>query len=489
MLLIDELRDAWANEPRDHRFALIAILAIGIVLRFIHLPQPIRYDEAVTYMYFVRLDWADALSTYTYPNNHIFHTALAKLATELFGNSPLALRVPALLAGLLLPLTTYVMVRELYEGRAALVASGLVATSGTLILYSTNARGYSLVALAFTLLVIQCARLLRGAPPREWLVFSVIATLGLWTVPVMLYPLGAVVLWYLLNALLNGRSRELRRLWIALGITAVATVALYAPVISREGLGAITRNRFVAPVGWFAFLGDLPLTWFEALAAWTLGVPPLASALLLVCAGLALARHHTLSRFAAGLPLAAFVWSCWLLVVNHRAPFARAWLWLVPLVAGLAAAGLLVVLDRRTSTRAWATTRVASLATALAVGTGVSVALSGAVVRTTDTGTYRDAAAATARLAQTLQPGDRILAPIPSNAPLMYHMHRANLDLAHLTLDERQARRIIAVVDSAEGQALHAIVARSILRDTVLFTAPELVARFPASALILFRRR
>ena len=489
MLLIDELRDAWANEPRDHRFALGAIVTIGIVLRAIHLAQPIRYDEAVTYMYFVRLDWADALSTYTYPNNHLFHTALAKLVSEVAGTSAVALRIPAFLAGILLPLTTYVMARLLYDGRAALLASAFVATSGTLILYSTNARGYALVALAFTLLVIQAARLLRGAQPREWLSFAAIATLGLWTIPVMLYPLGAVVLWFVLNCLMEGKPQNLRRLWIALAITGVATIALYAPVISREGLHAITRNRFVAPMGWFAFLGDLPRTWEQALGAWTLGVPPLASAILLACAGVALARHRAISRFPAGLPLAAFVWSCWLLVVNHRAPFARAWLWLLPLVAALAACGLLVVLDRRESTRKWAMSGVASLAASLAVGIGISVALSRAVVQTTDTGTYRDAAAASTRLAQVLRPGDRILAPIPSNAPLMYHMHRANLDLAHLSLDERRAQRIIAVVDAAEGQRLDGVVARSVVRDTTQFAAPEIIARLPHSTLVMFRRR
>jgi 4-amino-4-deoxy-L-arabinose transferase-like glycosyltransferase len=487
--LIGELRDAWANEPRDHRYALIAILAIGVVLRLIHLAQPIRYDEAVTYMYFVRLDWTDALSTYTYPNNHLFHTALVKLVSEIAGTSAVALRIPAFVAGCGLPLTTYAMARTLYDSRSALVASAFVATSGTLILYSTNARGYALVTLAFTLLVIQAARLLRGAPPREWLSFAVIATLGLWTIPVMLYPLGAAAFWFFLNCLVQRRQQDLRHLWIALAITGVATTALYAPVISREGLNAITRNRFVAPVGWFAFLGDLPRTWEQALGSWTLGVPPLASALLLTCAVLALARHRAVSRFPAGLPLATFVWSCWLLVVNHRAPFPRAWLWLLPLMAALAASGLLMVLDRRNSTRAWANTRVASLATSFAVGIGVSVALSRAVVRTTDTGTFGDAAAASARLAEVLRPGDRVLAAIPSNAPLMYHMHRAKLDLSHLSLDERRAQRIIAVVDAAEGQQLRDVVARSVVRDTARFDAPVIIARLPRSTLVMFRRR
>src|SRR5688500_2353889 len=164
-------------------------------MRLLYLAQPMRYDEAVTYMYFVRLPWSEAVSTYTYPNNHVFHTLLAKASVSVFGNSPWALRLPALLAGLLLVPATYAVARAIYGSRAALVAAALVATSGMLVLYSTNARGYSLVALAFLLLLLLAMRLLAGAPTRLWITFAIIAALGLWTIPVMLYPLGTVAVW------------------------------------------------------------------------------------------------------------------------------------------------------------------------------------------------------------------------------------------------------------------------------------------------------
>src|SRR5207253_11250661 len=111
------------------------VLAIGAALRVLYLAQPIRYDEAVTYMYFVRLPWAEALSTYTYPNNHLFHTLLAKASVTVFGNSPWALRLPAFFAGVLVVPASYLTIRALYGARAALIAAGLVASSGVLILY------------------------------------------------------------------------------------------------------------------------------------------------------------------------------------------------------------------------------------------------------------------------------------------------------------------------------------------------------------------
>ncbi|HYC50417.1 MAG TPA: glycosyltransferase family 39 protein [Gemmatimonadaceae bacterium] len=489
VILIDELRDAWAHEPRNHRYALGIIAIVGLVARTVHLAQPFRYDEAVTYMYFARLDWADALSTYTYPNNHLFHTALAKASVSIFGLSPVTLRLPAFLAGIALPLSTYAMARALYGARTALLASGFVAASGALILYSTNARGYTMIAFAFTLLTLSAVRASRDGNRGDWLVFAGIAVLGLWTIPVMLYPLGTVAFWFLLNALVEKRHQELRSLWMALALSGVATIALYAPVVSREGLSALTRNSFVAPVGWFAFLGDLRDTWEMALSSWSLGIPPLLGVVLLLCGAFAIARHGALSRFPVGMPVAALVWCSWLLVVNHRAPFARVWLWLVPLAAALAAAGLLMLLRRSRITSVWAEGRASWLAVALTVGMTTSVVASRAVFRSTDTGTYTDAALAAERLAELLQPGDRVLATIPTNAPLMFHMHRRALDLRHLSLDVRQANRIIVIVDAREGQRLDRVTARSVVRDTTRFTAPEVVARFPSSILVMFRRR
>src|SRR5262245_2123319 len=222
-----------------------------------YLGQPMRYDESITYLLFVRRPWADALSLYTYPNNHVFHTLLAKASVTVFGDAPWAIRLPAFLAGVLVVPATYAAARALYGARAALVAAAIVAASGALTLYATNARGYSLVVLAFLLLVVIGARLLNGGPSSLWFTFAVVAALGLWTVPTMMYPLGTVAVWLALSLLIDRRTGELRRLGTALGVTAALTILAYWPVITREGVGAITRNRFVASTGWFEFFEQL----------------------------------------------------------------------------------------------------------------------------------------------------------------------------------------------------------------------------------------
>ena len=490
MVLIDEFRDAWRTETRDHRIALAILLSIGVALRALYLTQPMRYDEAVTYMYFVRLPWLEALSTYTYPNNHLFHTLLAKMSVAAFGNYPWALRIPALLAGILVVPATYVVVRALYGARAALIGTGLVATSGVLVMYSTNARGYTITVLAFLLLVLLALRLRGGAGHSQWMAFSVVAALGLWTIPIMLYPLGCVAVWFALTALVDGRRDDLKRLALALGVGAVLTVLLYWPVFSRSGVSAVTRNRFVAPSPWFDFFDELPRTLGEAVQSWGLGLPPLLSIVFLAAAILAIVRHGSLSTLRIGIPLAAFVWSAWLLVVNHKAPFARTWLWFVPIASGLAGAGLLAVIEKLGERgRRIARGGAPLLAVVITVACGFSVATSFAVLLTRDTGTYREAEEATAIIRGFIQPRDRVIAAIPTNGPLEYYFDRAGIRRDQLYLDPKTAARAIGVVDLAEGQTLDALVSQSFVRDTATWGAPQLVAQLQASMIVYFPRK
>jgi len=487
VLLVDELRTAWAEESREHRTALVLVTLIGVGLRAIHLGQPMRYDEAVTYMYFVRQPWRDALSLYTYPNNHVFHTALAKLAAMVFGAEPWALRLPAFVAGGLCIPATYAAMRALYDSRTGLFAAAIVAWSGTLTLYSTNARGYTLVVLAFLLLLIAGARILNdetGSAPPAWITFAVIAALGLWTVPVMLFPLGAVALWLALNLLVARRSRDLRQLVRTLGVAAGLAFAFYVPVIARQSVAAITRNRFVASTGWFDFFEQLPATVRDALVSWSLGIPPLVSILLAALAVLALRRHSKVSRFSVGVPLAAFVWCCWLLVVTHRAPFARIWMWLYPLAAALAGAGLGLVADRRQLLNDFLDRRLPQTLGIVTLIAAASVALSRAVFDSRDTGIYTDADRATVALQRMLQVGDHIIAPIPSNAPLSFYFDRHGVSQEYLAGDEKTARRLFVIVNRREGQTLEGVVPRSVIGAGNQITG-QVVARFPTSEIVM----
>src|SRR5919206_3699501 len=143
------------SEPRLPRSGLeigvLTLLALGLRLPF--LGQPMRYDEAITYNEFASRPLYYGLSFYPEPNNHLLNTLLVHLTSGLLGSEPWVLRLPALLAGILLVPATYALGGLLGSRAVGLLAASLVAASSYLIEYSTNARGYTLQALAFVLAV------------------------------------------------------------------------------------------------------------------------------------------------------------------------------------------------------------------------------------------------------------------------------------------------------------------------------------------------
>ena len=57
-----------------------------------------RYDESVSFLIFVKETISRAFY-YPVPNNHVLNTLLEKLSCAVVGTSPVAIRLPAFIAG------------------------------------------------------------------------------------------------------------------------------------------------------------------------------------------------------------------------------------------------------------------------------------------------------------------------------------------------------------------------------------------------------
>ncbi len=237
----------------SHILAAVAATVAALVLRIAFLDIPVRHDEAATFVYFARRPLWAALSLYTLPNNHLFHTALVHLSTRIFGPEVWAIRLPALVAGVsMIPLVGY-LARRMWGAPEALLAMTLTACSSVLIEYSVNARGYALLACFFLVLVIAGEHLMVAAAPAWFLVWASAAVLGLYTVPSFLMSVAASVLW------IGWRTwkarRRLRRLLLlrgglSLGAVGLTTSLLYLPPALATGIGNLTSNEYVRSQGW-----------------------------------------------------------------------------------------------------------------------------------------------------------------------------------------------------------------------------------------------
>src|SRR5689334_12170590 len=80
-------RRDWAEAAPVERVAAVLLGVIALATRLAHLRQTMRHDEAYTFLHYATAPLTTALSDYTYPNNHLFHTLLVWISTRLFGGS------------------------------------------------------------------------------------------------------------------------------------------------------------------------------------------------------------------------------------------------------------------------------------------------------------------------------------------------------------------------------------------------------------------
>ncbi len=167
------------------------------------------HDEAYTFIAFASRPLLAAISDYALPNNHIFHTLLVYLAYHLLGNQPWIIRLPAFVAGVAIVPLTYVTAGRFYNRKVGLLSAGLVAAAPLLIDYSANARGYTLVC-ALTLCAAALAAYVKDHRNRiAWTLLALTCALGFYTIPIMLYPAGMLVVWLALSGLFSDTSQGL----------------------------------------------------------------------------------------------------------------------------------------------------------------------------------------------------------------------------------------------------------------------------------------
>lgn len=457
---------------------LICMLGVGVLLRLNYLDQPMRYDESVTYLEFASRSWSRAIGSYTYPNNHVFHTVLVKACVSIFGNDPWVIRLPAFAAGIAMIPATFSVGRRVFGPIAAHLGTAIVASSGALTLYSTNARGYTMVCLATLVLARSLMRLRERPSIRDWGTVAVVLALGTWTIPVMLFPAGGLVLWFVVSALRDdtrgGRS-DVWRLALCVGLSAIAVALLYSPILMRDGLAPLARNAFVRPSTWWLFFRDMATSVGQTLIGWSLGMPVAAATVLLSFAVVGLAIEQRASGYRVSMAGSMYVACALMLVATHRAPFTRVWLFLLAPLALVVGHGMSHILSKLPRSEPHAMRWVSvGLATALATGVHVS----SSVVRSRDTGTLPDAERIASSLSAVLRAGDRVVAPLPSNAPLAYYFARAGVDTSYLSATPRDSSRVYLIVNTAERFTLRTPLGDPVMRR---FQRAQLMTRFPSA--------
>lgn len=333
--------------PEQNRSRWLWASAILVLLLFAALVVPalnrsMRYDEAFTANHYSH-SALHILVSYTAPNNHILHSLLVQAAMRLVGPWPLAVRLPALAAGLLTLAMVIRLGRRLGDWRGGLAAAALLAINPAFVEYTVNARGFTLTML-LTLVLLELTLFPQQTRARRYR-YALIGTAAaaILTLPSMALLVAGVMAWIV---------------WQAGGFTRRAVQEKLVPLLVGCILGGVFYLPSLVLGKWANFLGrfgyDDPISllvdWLRMV--FTPALPGLLIGLGLVAAAWVLARPtgspHAFLRWTVCLigtatGLALLQW-----VITGKVFFPRNYLYLLAPLILLAGMGLARLAGRYT---------------------------------------------------------------------------------------------------------------------------------------------
>lgn len=148
---------------RHSRMLLAVLLLLALTLRLPFLNQGLWFDEIDTLVTYAREPFARITTTFHSRNQHMLYSLAAHASFLAFGESAWALRLPAVLFGVVSLWALYELGCLLTRRAEARLAVGLLVVSYQHVWFSQNARGYTGLLLWATLGSALFLRLLRGA--------------------------------------------------------------------------------------------------------------------------------------------------------------------------------------------------------------------------------------------------------------------------------------------------------------------------------------
>jgi len=250
---------------------LVGLLGLTISLIGIGIPS-LWYDEAATVTAVMR-DWPELWRMLGNVDAvHGAYYVVMHVLVDLFGYSPLLLRVPSAIAVGAAAALTVVLGRQLGLGRAAVVGGLVFCLLPRATWMGTEARSYALSTALAVLLTIVLLHAQRNNRRRWWLVYAVLTVVSCYFfiyLALVIVAHGVSLAWWLASAR-QAAVPTVRRWFVASAAAAVALLPFALAVIGQNAqvswildLGPDTPRQ-VLRTQWFLFDGRF------AVAGWIL---------------------------------------------------------------------------------------------------------------------------------------------------------------------------------------------------------------------------
>ncbi|MGB2787585.1 MAG: glycosyltransferase family 39 protein [Candidatus Saccharimonadaceae bacterium] len=254
--------------------AFIAI-SLGNITRW-----SIWFDEAFS-VYLTRFSFTDA-TYYTAVDVHPpLYYWLLKIWQAMFGNSELALRSMSLVFVVVAMVFVYLLIRKMFDRRAAGWTMLFMVLSPMLVRYSEEARMYGLLMAIVAAATYVLVNATEKSTRAKWITYGVLVSLGMWTHYFTALIWLAHWAWRYISVRTGKRAKTRKaffsREWILAHVVAIALFLPWLPVMLKQMLGIQATGFWISPVsimtpfnfisnlftyrenwemvGWFALLG------------------------------------------------------------------------------------------------------------------------------------------------------------------------------------------------------------------------------------------
>ncbi|TCC47382.1 glycosyltransferase family 39 protein [Kribbella pittospori] len=209
-----------ATRPSVPAFAAVPVYAVAGVVAVVLTALSGRYGYHRDELYFMvagqHLDWG-------YVDQPPLTPLIARISTEVFGNTPMGLRVLSTVASAITIVVVALIAREFgSERRGQLLAAICAAVSGFVLGVGHLVSTATYDLLAWMLIALFTIKLLRTTDSRWWLALGLTAGIALENKYLVVLPIGAL----LIAVLIVGPRSVLRSWWLLAGVAVAGIVAL-----------------------------------------------------------------------------------------------------------------------------------------------------------------------------------------------------------------------------------------------------------------------
>lgn len=471
--------------PRGKSFWLLLLFAlIGGYFRILIIDRPMTHDETYSYLAFASQGIRVITSDYHLPNNHIFHSLLIWLSTEAFGSEPWAIRLPVFLVGLSLLFFAYISIKIYFKDESvALFLAGVVALHPEMIRMSTEARGYSVIALISLVMWGLSTFLSKNNNLFGWVLFVILGTVGFYSIPTMLYAYGMFLLWLLFLWFRGGISdtyekNEFLYYFFGSGLgVVILTNLLYVPIYYKIGFNQFLDNMVVQEMQSKTFGIYLEQFWSRIIGLsirWNDGALAVISLILLFGFVYSLLNYKTI--FAT--PPFVFSASVWLLAVlsiQRNVPWPRVWFFLLPIYLTYCCIGILYFIRKYLANVKYSNVFIPGLLILFLFST-TSWILSDSHLMATWRGVPGDVEKGVVFLKTTIKENDVIVVTSPDGPATRYYTLENGLPFDHFELNKENIDKAYIVINTDHAQTPGFVIEkRGSIGEVLDLTTEEIV--------------